>query len=423
MKRSLILAVVVALQLLGTLITQLLVLRIVGIGPETDAYIAAQAAPMVLGAIITTALQSVWLPRLAVLSKDLTAWLKDQSIAQAQTLILGGALILLVAITVAWWLPIVFPGLTPKQHQDATLFSLVFLGSTLFNTQSALLSVALRTRDLFLAAEVVALLGTVISLVLIYTFVPIWGLEAAVWISLLKAIVVYIIQLGFAGWPRLSLRDAYACKETWRLMKPLLFGTSIYKTSPLIDRYWASLGSPGSLTLLSLAQTAMTSLATLIDRTISTQLTPSFARYVANSDYEGLKTSYRKGLLLVTIVVIVIGVALLATKPLFVWLSIKLLKLTIDTASTLWLMCLLLLGYLHVTASGTLAVAAFYAMNDTKTPVVVGVSGFVVSIGLKSLGFLLYGPLGLVAAISLYYIGNMLVLSMKLEQYINAKLS
>lgn len=423
MKQAFSIGTVVGLQLLATLLTQLLVIRIVGLGPDTDAYIAAQTIPAVIVAIITTALQSVWLPRLAVMTGDLVAWREEQSIAQGQAGLLGGGLLLFVGGSLPFWLPLLFPGFDGLQKQAAMFFCLVLLVAAAFNTQSAILTVALRARNRFMAAEVIALLGTVLSLAAMYLALPLWGLTAAVWIGLARSVLVYSAQMSLANWPPLSFTKGWACKDTWILMRPLLFGASIYKTSPLVDRYWASQAHAGAITTLSLAQTAMGALATILERAICMPITPSLARHVAQSDYVGLRRAYRSGIFRITIAVVCFGILLVALKPMFVVVTATVLNIQAEAALTLWLMCLLLIGYLHVAASGTVVVAAFYAMGNTKTPVKIGVIAFIASVGIKSFGYLIFGIPGLVLATSIYYISNMLVMCIFLEKFINEKIS
>ncbi len=423
MKQAFSIGTVVGLQLLATLLTQLLVIRIVGLGPDTDAYIAAQTIPAVIVAIITTALQSVWLPRLAVMTGDLVAWREEQSIAQGQAGLLGGGLLLFVGGSLPFWLPLLFPGFDGLQKQAAMFFCLVMLVAAAFNTQSAILTVALRARNRFMSAEIIALLGTVLSLAAMYLALPLWGLTAAVWIGLARSVMVYGAQMSLANWPPLSFTKGWACKETWILMRPLLFGVSIYKTSPLVDRYWASQAPAGAITTLSLAQTGMGALATILERAICMPITPSLARHVAQGDYVGLRRAYRSGIFRITFAVVCFTILLVALKPIFVVVTGAVLNIQSEAALIMWLMCLLLMGYLHVTASGTVVVAAFYAMGNTKTPVKIGVIGFVANVGIKSFGYLNFGILGLVLATSIYYIGNMLVMCIFLEKLINEKIS
>jgi putative peptidoglycan lipid II flippase len=423
MKQAFSIGTLVALQLLVSFITQLLVIRIVGLGPSTDAYIAAQTVPAVIVAVITTALQSVWLPRLAVMNGDLVAWRQELSIAHGQAGLLGGGLLLFLGISLPFWLPLLFPGFDGLQKQAAMFFCIVLLLAAAFHTQSAILIVTLRARNRFMAAEVIALLGSILSLVAMYLALPLWGLTAAVWIVLARAIFVYCAQMSLTNWPPLSFTKGWACKETWTLMRPILFGVSIYKTSPLVDRYWASQAPAGGITTLNLAQTAMGALATILERTIGMPISPTLARHVVQGDYDGLRRAYRRGIFRSTIAVVCLGIILAALKPIFVEGAVIALNIDNEKATTLWLMCLLLMGYLHAAASGSVINHAFYAMGNTKTPVKVGLTGFVLSIGISAIGYLWFGLLGLALGTSIYYSFNMLVMLIILEITIIKKVS
>ncbi|MGJ4748583.1 lipid II flippase MurJ, partial [Leptospira sp. SA-E8] len=263
-----------------------LVVRIVGVGPQTDSYIAAQAVPVVLGAVVIAALQSVWMPRLAVLTCSIGEWRRQQAVAQGHAAILSVGLLLVLGVGVGWWLPWCYPGLSEQQQQDAMGFTFVLLGATGFTTQSALLTVALRARDRFVAPELIATVGAAFALVATYLALPHWGVDAAVWIALTRSVLVYLAQMWIAGWPALSLRDGWRSGSEWRQMRPLLFGTSIYKTSPVIDRYWASQAPAGAITVLALANTAITSAATVLDRALGIPLVPTLSRLVAEGQYE-----------------------------------------------------------------------------------------------------------------------------------------
>jgi peptidoglycan biosynthesis protein MviN/MurJ (putative lipid II flippase) len=64
-------------------------------------------------------------------------------------------------------------------------------------------------------------------------------------------------------------------------------------------------------------------------------------------------------------------------------------------------------------------VAAFYAMDDTATPIRIGVVGFLVGLVLKSVGFVMFGVLGLAAGASAYYLLNLAIMAMVLEGRVN----
>lgn len=416
MTRSLQLGLLVSLQLLCTFVAQVFVLRLAGVDSVTDAYIAAQAVPLVLSAIVISALQSVWLPRFANTPIENEAWRAEQSSAQGQAAILGGGLVLFLAASAALWLPLLFSGFSETQQELTKGYSLVFFLASAFNTQSALLTAALRARDQFVVAELLALGGTILSVAAIYLLLPSFGIVAAVWIALARAVLVYSAQLALAGWPRLSLTAGWRCTETWEQMRPLLFGASIYKASPLVDRYWASFAPAGGVTTLGLAQSAMGALSTILERALCVPVIPVLSRLAKAGRYRELRHAYRSGSLKLLLLVLALDGALLALKPLSIAAIMMVIRVDQPSAEVIWLLCLILSGYLFSSAAGSLVVSSFYAMGDTKTPVKIGMFGFAAGIVIKSAGFILFQLPGLCFAISFYYLANMAALWLLLEK-------
>lgn len=412
-----------AIQLLATFAIQLLIVRMVGIGPETDAYIASQALPVVLFAIISSALQSVWLPKLSVLNNDFTQWRSQQSVAQSQALLLAGGFFLFIWITRKIWVIFLFPGFTDAQFNLIDRLTGPLLLAAGFNVQTSLLVIALRARNSFVIGEVITMLGTLLSLFLMIFLIPRYGVEGAAWITTLRAVLVFLILYWIAALPKISIRFWNGKIETWKQIRPILFGAAIYKTSPLIDRFWLSQASVGSITVFGLAQTAMGAVTTIMDRIITIPLTPTLARYVSENNYEGLKSAYSRGLTRVGFGVLVVFLLLLASYPIFPDLMKLMLDVSIETANTTWVLLFFLLGYLYGAISGSILVAVFYALDDMKTPMYVGVIGFLLGVVLKSLGFLFFGLYGLVVATSLYYLINSFYMMFRLERKIAFRLS
>lgn len=418
MKQGVSIGIVVTMQFLATIAMQLLVIRLVGIGNETDAYIAAQAVPSVVVAITVAALQTAWLPRLSILLDDHNAWFKSLAVARGQAVLLGGGLIASMIACSSAWLPLLLPGFSGYQIEKAFLFSTPLLVAAFFNIQSTLLAVALRAKSRFIVSEIVSLCAAILSLIAAAKLLPIWGIESVVWITLLRSICIYLAQMAFAGWPSISLSKGWKCKGAWSMMRPVLFGASIYKTTPLIDRYWTSLAPVGGVTSLNLAQTAMGALATILERALCMPLTPSFARKVKSEDYAGLTKIYRKGLTRVTLIVILAGILLILLKPIIITLLSLLLKINLDNSEQFWILCILLLGFLHAATSSSLAVTTFHALGDSKTPVLISLLGFSIGFFMKWTLFYSNGINGIAIATSCYLLINIILLNVRLRYVI-----
>lgn len=404
MKQSLSIAIVVGLQLLATFAMQLLVVRLAGINASTDAYIAAQVVPSVLSAILMAALQSVWLPRLAVIVDDAEQWHKEQAKAQGQSFIMAVGVFSLLWATHIFWQPLFFPGFTAQQILDVGLFCGPLFLAAAFNTQSALLTVALRAKGRFVAAELIATSGSIFALISVYYTLPEWGLISVPWVMAVRAILVYAIQLWLANWPGISIKAGFQCKETWKLMRPLFFGASIYKTSPLIDRFWISQSPAGSMTAFSLAQTAVSALATILERSICTPAIPSLAKNVASKNYTELRRIYIKRSSILLIITIIFYSTFFFTSSELSLLVGETIQASRTTIEGIFTMVFYLSGFLYVSSAGNLLVSVFYSFHDTITPLKIGTLGFIVGLILKSIGFNYAGLNGLIAGGSIAYL-------------------
>lgn len=421
MKLTLSLGALAALQLLASVVLQLLVLTIVGAGPGTDAFVAAQALPQVLLAVLSVSMQSVWQPRFAVLANDIAAWRAAQCAAQGQSLMLFGSVALVVLASAGFWVPGLFPGFSSAQRELTVAMTLPLIAGAVLSGHAALLTTALRARDRFLTAEVTAVAGALCALALIVVTVPRYGVIAAAWVNLARALLTSCALFLLADRPHPSLASGWNHTEAWGQLRPMLAGSSLYKTSPLIDRFWTSQSAAGGMTIFSVGQTAMGALAMVLERAVSMPVAPRLARLVEAGDFLGVRSLYRRCVSRITWLVAGLGLLLLAAEPFWAGLLGPLLKIGPPLAFQLWVICLLLLGYLHVAASGTIAVAAFCAMGEAQTPVKVGVLAFLASVVVKSAAFVAWGLPGLAAATSIYYLANMALMSLLLERRIHAR--
>lgn len=423
MRLNLSLGALAVLQLISSLFVQLAVLRIVGAGAQTDAFVAAQAVPLVLFSILSVAFQSVWQPRFSVLADDKLAWRESLGQAQAQVLLTFGAVATLLCLTAPNWTQLLFPGFNHQTTGLSASMALPLFTAAALNCHSAVLTTALRTCNKFIRAEAISLGGSVFAIGLLLIVVPHGGVQAAAWVTCARAILVFGFLYVQTNRPPILFNKAWGNSKVWGQIRPLIAGATLYKTAPLFDRYWSSQASTGSVTILSLAQTGMGAIGMVLERSICVPVAPQLARLVERKDWLGLRSAYRKCVLQISLATLLVAVVFAALYPVWDYFLEPLLNLPAPLAREMWVICLWLLGYLHVAASGTIAVAAFYAMGDTRTPVKVGVTGFLFGVVFKALGFLLMGISGLAAATSVYYLCNMVAMCFLLEKKINARLS
>lgn len=410
MNRSLPLGGLAATQLLAAIATQVLVVSLVGPGVRTDALFAAQTVPLLLVSVLAVPLVQVWQPRFVLAAAETGPYRTAQGLAQGQSLLLTGGLAVLLGLAAPWWMPWIFPGLAADGARLAANLAQVLCIGVPLNAQGLLLAAAARARERFVAPELVLTVTAVLAAFAALWIVPRYDVAGAAWLSTgraaLACLALYLVAGRSRPRPLLALRDA----ESWRRLRPLLAGSSVYKFGPLVDRYWASHAPAGGLTALGLAGLAVGSTAQVIERAITVPATPGLATLAAEGRHADLLARVRRVLLIALGLALSVLASLLLLEP---WLvgTLRLLDFDAHVAGQVWWLSVLLVGFLWVAACGSLPVAAFVALGDARTPVAISIVAFLVGVLLKSLGFVLGGLPALAIASSLYYVGNLLAVS------------
>lgn len=408
MSLGLSLAALAALQILLSLAAQLVVLRGVGAGAMTDAWVAAQTMPMLVVSLFAVPLQQVWLPRLSLVAPVRPQWLQASRLAQGQSFALIGLASLLLALSSRWWTGLLFPGLAAQGIEGAVRMTGWLLLGAVFNAQALLLTASLRARGTLVLPEFINAASTLALVLAIAWWVPRHGVEAAAWASAARSVLAYGLMWHVAGRPLPALGRGLRHEAPWSDLKPLLAGASIYKTNPLVDRFWASQAADGGMTVFNLAQTGLGAVAQVMERALCMPRVPALARLQEAGRHAEVWQSVRGVVLRVGAIVAGLVLVLLLAKPFwadFLWIA---LRLDPTAAGTMWWIAMALSGFVWVGAAGSLPVAAFIALGDSRTPVVCSVIAFVIGAVGKSVAFVLGGLPALAAATSLYYLGNLL---------------
>lgn len=416
MKSTAVLVVLAASQLVVQVVFQLTVLAGVGVGVVSDVFIAAQAVPAVMTAVLAGALQAVWQPLLAVAHGQRALWSELQRSAHAQALLACGGVAAVLALTAPAWAPALYAGLPPEARQTVVELTPWLLLAAVLQGATAVLTVAERGRDHLVLPEALSLGAALLALVAAVPAVAAWGVPGAAGVIVGRSLLTWSALVWAVGGSSPAWRAGWTRREAWTGLRPLVTSGAVYKSAPLVDRYWSAAAPVGSVTLLALAQMGMGAVASVVERAWCMPASPRIARCLAAGDVRGARAEYRRAVLAVGVVTAVLVGLLLAVRP--VWSSMLGIVATIDAraAETLWMLCVLLGGFVFVAAAGTAVVAVYFAMGDTRMPARIGLAGFAVGVVAKSLGFLAAGLEGLVLATSLYYLLNLAALVWGVER-------
>jgi putative peptidoglycan lipid II flippase len=165
------------------------------------------------------------------------------------------------------------------------------------------------------------------------------------------------------------------------LMGPAAFGAAVYQINVLVSTMLASFLPSGSISYLYYADRFLEFPVGVFAIALGTAALPSFSMLVATGNVEELRATLAYALRIVNFICLpaTAGLAVLAV-PLF---AIFFQRGAFDANTTLHsAQALIFFSFGLWSISGTKLVApVFYAMEDTKTPVLVGIIAFVVNLG------------------------------------------
>lgn len=401
------------------MVRDMVVARFFGAGLYTDAFIAAFQIPNMLRRFFAEgALTSAFVP---TFSEWYTKKGEDEARALANVCFTALTLVM-AAITIAGVIfspqivSLMFPGFAANPEKfSVTIFlnrlmfpyiffvSLVALCMGILNTVRHFFTPAISTVFLNLSMVLAALL-------LHDRFqVPIVSLAVGVLIGGLLQLALQLPVLYRKGFP---IRPNFdfghpALRTIALLMVPSILGVGVYYLNITVGSILASLLAEGSVSYLYYAQRLFEFPQGIFTVSIAQAVLPSMSRQAAAGDMDALKESLSYGVRLTLFITIpaMVGLMICAT-PIF---SLLFMGGAFDYAKAANCGIALLYYSLGLTfvALVRVLVPAFYALKDTKTPVLIAFIAFVLNL-LFSLA--LMGPLkhgGLALASSLSALGNM----------------
>lgn len=367
---------------------------IYGAGAELDSFNAATRIPELLFNLIAGgALGSAFIPVFAaflVRSDREGAWRLAGAIA---ALLAAISIVLAVAMYVA--APVVVATLLrpgdPLADQALTVDLLRIMLSTvvIFSLSGLLMGILNAHQHFWRPAFAMSLynIGIIAGAVFL---APIMGIYGLAWGTVLGALLHLGIQapglrqIGAQWFPSLRIRTP-GVLEVFRLMIPRIFGQAVVQVNFILITALTSFMVDGAQTAVNTAFALMFFVLGVIGRGLGTAVFPSLSTLAAQTDWPGyrrtLSTAVRGVLFLAipaTIGLIILALPLVA--GLFErgrWTA----EATAGTSLALQYFALGLVGH----ALLEILARSFYALHDTRTPVIVGVATMILNFALAVL--------------------------------------
>jgi putative peptidoglycan lipid II flippase len=382
------------------LIRNAIIARQFGIGADLDAYYAAFKLPDLLFTVVAGgALATAFIPVFAgfVAAEDRAgAWRLASAITNWVVLVTG-ALALIVAIAAPWLVrTIIAPGFSPAQASETASVMRIVLVSTLIFSISALQGSILHGFKHFLLpalAPVVYPVGVIVGAVWL---APAWGVRglaagAVIGAGLHLAIKIPgLLRFGFRWRPILDAGDG-AVRKVAVLLGPRVLDLGVFHLTLLATTNLASRLGPGGVSALEWGWDAMQLPETVIGTAFGLVAFPTLADLAARGDRAGLAATLSESLRTVLTLAVPAAVGLiLLGRPL---LALLYQRGAFDAAATEAVYVALRFYALGLAAHVCLELAAraFFAQQDTITPLLLAAASAAANILLAAL---LMGPLG-----------------------------
>ena len=416
---TIVMAAIIVSRILG-FVRERAIAEVFGRTAATDAFFAAFALPdLMYQLLVGGALSSAFIPVFTqYLAKDeeKEAWYVASIFLNATFLILLGIMILGV-IFAPLLAPLVGVGFTGEHRELLILLMRVTFPAVFFTALAGLCMGVLHSYQVFLRPAVGPIIYNLCQILGAYLLGPIVGIMAMAVGTVVGAVGNFGIQVpevwrrGAKHYRRVVDFRHPGIRRMVQLMVPAVVGLSIAQVNVIVSQNLASTLEEGSIVALRLANRLINFPLGIFAMGISTAVFPTLATLAAKGERQEFIRTLAFGLRIVFFITIPSAVGMAALRVPIVRLLFEAGEFTAaDTAATAFALLFYVPG-LFAQAALQVTTRGFYSLQDTKTPVKIGLVAVAANL-LLSLAFLRWTSLeagGLALAFSLSSLVNMVL--------------
>ncbi len=390
-----------------------------GTSRALDAYFAAFSIPdLIFNVIAGGAVGSAFIPTFsaALASGDRErAWRLASAVLNVAFLVLTGIAAVLAVLAPEVTAATVARGFAaPDQALTATLMRWMLLTPILFGLSGILMGILNSHQHFVLPAlaPVIYNAAIIAGALFLAPTLGVYGLVSGV---VAGAVLHLAIQVPWLCRHRMQYSPSLGfdnpdVREVGRLMLPRTLGLAAVQVNILVSTILASTLPAGRIAALAYAWRVMLLPEGIIALSLATAAFPTFSELMARRQHDELRHTFSNVFRMTLYLTVPAAVGLFVLgEPLVALLFQRGEFDAQSTAETAWALQFYAVGL--IAHSGLeIITRVYYAMQDTRTPVVVGVGAMVLNVGLS---LVLLGPFahgGLAFANSLATIGEVLVL-------------
>jgi len=389
--------------------TQMMMAAFFGAGAGMDAFLAANAIPQYVIAVVLGSLSVVFVPvfiEYLKTGREDEAWLVASSIINL-TLLGLGVLVIAGVLFPEVILGATAPGLIKGVRLQAVQVAVITWPSVLATGVISLLTGIYQSQARFGWPAAVPVIGAFVNLSMIFILTQRFGI-----IGLAIANTVGILLQAGLLLPLAFKRGCYRLTLNWRhpgvgkvlrLLLPLVIANVVAKSIPVIDRFFASKMEEGSISHLGYAFRIFSVLSVLISTGIATVVFPRMATNVASTEISNLRRTISGSMRVMWLAIApVMAISRALALPLIMVLFRR-GQFSLDDAIVVSGLMQIYLLALPAACLATVTGRSFYELKDTRTVAILG--------SLESLAYVLYawvlsqrfGVMGVAFAFVLYF--------------------
>lgn len=423
-KAALLVMIITVISKIVGFVREIVLSYVFGASAITDAYLISQTIPLTIFSFISTGIATGFIPIYSKIQQN-----DGKHYADKFTSNLSNSLLLLATIIVAFVLAFTQPvvkmfasGFSGETLELAVSFTRITVFGVYFTAVLYIFSGYLRVYEHYLAP---ALIGFPMNLIVICSlfigaktnvFVIAFGSLLAI-ASQLVVLIPFLRRTSYQHQIVVNVKDKYL-KEMFLIALPVIIGTSVNEINVLVDRTLASRIAVGGISALNYARLLNGFVQGLVVVSLTSVMFPIISKMAAAENIKGLKQTVNEAMASMSLLIIpaTIGamvfaeeiVALLFGRGAF---TAEAITMT-GNALFYYSIGMIAFGLRDVLSS------AFYALQDSKTPMINATIGVVLNIALNIILSRYMGIGGLALATSISAIVAVVLLFTSLRRKI-----
>jgi putative peptidoglycan lipid II flippase len=372
--------------------------RFFGADWKTDAFAVALVVPFLVRDLIAHSFGSTFLPIYArvVEKRGLDGAGKFVNLVVTWVVI---ATVFLLALLFAGSRQVVLavsPGGSGEMLHLAGAMLKVLLPMVLLRAVNGILSNFIQYQKRYSTLGLAGVLDLFVSTTMLFVVGSRWGimiLPISITVGVAVAFLYVFCKTVRSGYrPQPVLEKDVHLTQLFRMAVPVVLGTLAGFLGPVADKILASFLMPSSITALDYAERIKNIAFTVAFAPFAVMAEISYATGAARGEQEFLKGQLRTGLNQTSMLMFPLAAFLTAVS--FPLVSVLFQRGSFTAENARYVAFALAFSAPWLLRSGlfTLTAKAFYALKDSTTPVVIGVTGLVVNV---LLNFILIGPMGI----------------------------